>query len=169
MLQIVSDVAPGAKLAFHTANGGQAAFANGIKNLAKPVANGGAGASVIVDDVFYFAEPYFQDGIVTQAVDQVAANGVAYFSSAGNQARRSYESAFVPGSSATVRGQNYTFQDFDPSEVVNNFQAITINGAFKPVLQWDQPFFSYGTTPASSQNDLDLFLFVSNVKADPDS
>jgi hypothetical protein len=162
MLQIVSDVAPGAKLAFNTAFvGGQAGFANGIKNLAKPVANGGAGASVIVDDVFYFAEPYFQDGIVTQAVDQVAANGVAYFSSAGNQARRSYESAFVPGSSATVGGQNYTFQDFDPSEVVNNFQAITINGAFTPGLQWDQPFASASTTGVGSQNDLDMFLFAS--------
>ncbi|QEI40437.1 Alkaline elastase YaB [Dolichospermum sp. UHCC 0315A] len=161
MLQIVSDVAPGAKLAFHTANGGQAAFANGIKNLAKPVANGGAGASVIVDDVFYFAEPYFQDGIVTQAVDQVAADGVVYFSSAGNQARQSYESAFVPGSSATVGGQNYTFQDFDPSGVVNNFQAITINGAFTPGLQWDQPFASASTTGVGSQNDLDMFLFAS--------
>ena len=162
MMQIVADVAPGAKLAFHTAFvGGEAGFANGIKNLAKPVANGGAGASVIVDDVFYFAEPYFQDGIVTQAVDQVAADGVVYFSSAGNQARQSYESAFVPGSSATVGGRSYTFQDFDPSGVVNNFQAITINGAFTPGLQWDQPFASASTTGVGSQNDLDMFLFAS--------
>ena len=162
MLQIVSDVAPGAKLAFHTAQGGVVAFAIGITDLAKPVANGGAGASVIVDDVVYFAEPYFQDGIVTQAVDQVAADGVAYFSSAGNQARRSYESAFVPGSSATVGGRSYTFQDFDPSGVVNNFQAVTLNnGEFIPGLQWDQPFASASTTGVGSQNDLDLFLFAS--------
>ena len=162
MLQIVSDVAPGAKLAFHTAAGGEVAFAIGIINLAKPVANGGAGASVIVDDIVYSSEPYFQDGIVTQVVDIVAANGVAYFSSAGNYARGSYESAFVPGGiDNTVGGQSYTFHDFDPSEVVNNFQAITINGAFKPGLQWDQPFFSYSTTRVGSQNDLDLFLFVS--------
>jgi hypothetical protein len=66
MLQIVSDVAPGAKLAFHTAFvGGVAGFASGIKELAKPVADGGAGASVIVDDVFLYAEPYFQDGAVS--------------------------------------------------------------------------------------------------------
>ena len=161
MLQIVSDVAPGAKLAFHTAQGGVVAFAIGITDLAKPVANGGAGASVIVDDVVYTNEPYFQDGIVTQAVDLVAANGVAYFSSAGNYARDSYESAFVPGGIATVGGRNYTFHDFDPSGIVNNFQSITINGAFRPGLQWDQPFFSYSTTRVGSQNDLDLFLFVS--------
>ncbi|WP_071191131.1 S8 family serine peptidase, partial [Trichormus sp. NMC-1] len=161
MLQIVADVAPGATLAFNTAFvGGQAGFANGILNLAKPVANGGAGASVIVDDVFYFAEPYFQDGIVTQAVDQVASTGVAYFSSAGNQARRSYESPFVVGSTATVAGQSYTFQDFDPSGTVNNFQAITVNGSFRAAFQWDQPFASASIGGAGSQSDLDLFLFA---------
>ncbi|MBD2568872.1 S8 family serine peptidase [Anabaena lutea] len=161
MLQIVADVAPGATLAFNTASvGGQAGFANGIVNLAKPVANGGAGASVIVDDVVYFAEPFFQDGIVTQAVDQVAATGVAYFSSASNQARRSYESPFVVGSTATVGGRSYTFQDFDPSGTVNNFQAITINGSFRAAFQWDQPFASASIGGAGSQSDLDLFLFA---------
>jgi hypothetical protein len=118
MMQIVHDVAPGATLAFNTAFNGQAGFANGIVNLAKPVASGGAGAKVIVDDVFYFAEPFFQDGIVTQAVDQVASTGVAYFSSAGNQARQSYESAFTPGQTSG----DYTFHDFDPSGAVNIFQ-----------------------------------------------
>jgi Subtilase family/Calx-beta domain len=160
MLQIVADVAPGATLAFNTAFvGGQAGFANGIVNLAKPVANGGAGASVIVDDVVYFTEPYFQDGIVTQAVDQVASTGVAYFSSAGNQARQSYESVFRPSTVITAGGQSYTFQDFDPSGTVNTFQAITINGSFRAAFQWDQPFASASIGGAGSQSDLDLFLF----------
>jgi Subtilase family/Calx-beta domain len=163
MLQIVYDVAPGATLAFNTAViGGQAGFANGILNLAKPVANGGAGASVIVDDIGYFAEPFFQDGIVTQAVDQVASTGVAYFSAAGNGARQSYESVFRPSTVATVGGQAYTFQDFDPSGAVNIFQAVTLNnGEFTPVLQWDQPFASASIGGAGSQSDLDLFLFSS--------
>jgi Ca2+-binding RTX toxin-like protein len=157
MLQIVHDVAPGAKLAFNTAFLGMAGFANGIINLAKPVASGGAGAKVIVDDVGYFAEPFFQDGIVTQAVDQVASTGVAYFSSAGNSARQSYESAFTPGQTIG----DYTFHDFDPSGAVNIFQKITVNnGVFAPDLQWDQPFASASTTGAGSQNDLDMYLLA---------
>ena len=55
MLEIIHDVAPGAALAFHTAFNGQADFANGIIELANV-----AGADVIVDDVSYFAEPFFQ-------------------------------------------------------------------------------------------------------------
>ena len=36
----------------------------------------------------------FQDGPIAQAVDTVKAMGAAYFSSAGNSARNSYEDSF---------------------------------------------------------------------------
>src|ERR1044071_2485908 len=91
MLQIVHDVAPGANLSFASALNGMASFANNIQALAA------AGAKVIADDVLYLAEPMFQDGIVAQAVNQVVGGGVAVFSAAGNQARRSYQSVFRPG------------------------------------------------------------------------
>src|ERR1041385_9106628 len=95
MLQIVHDVAPGASLAFASAFNGEAAFANNI------VALKNAGAKVIVDDVFYYDEPMFQDGIVAQAVDTVVAGGAAYFSAAGNEARQSYQKTFKPGGTLT--------------------------------------------------------------------
>ena len=91
MLQIVHDVAPGASLAFYTAENSEADFANGIQKLAASVAAGGAGAKVIADDVGYFDEPYFQDGIVAQAIDAVEAQGVAYFSAAGNNGSLAYD------------------------------------------------------------------------------
>ncbi len=91
MLQIVHDLAPGASLLFATADNGIASFAQNIQTLAS------LGAKVIVDDVIYFSEPMFQDGIIAQAVDKVAATGVAYFSAAGNDARNAYSSAFRPG------------------------------------------------------------------------
>jgi hypothetical protein len=77
MLEIVYDLAPGANLYFATAFGGQAGFAQNILDLAA------AGCDVIVDDVFYFAEGVFQDGIIAAAADQVSAAGVLYFSGSG--------------------------------------------------------------------------------------
>ena len=91
MLQIVHDVAPGAPLAFASGFNGQAHFANNILALKA------SGARVIVDDVSLGLTPMFQDGIVAQAVDAVVRQGAAYFSSAGNFARQSYESVFRPG------------------------------------------------------------------------
>lgn len=151
MLQLVHDVAPGADLAFHTAFGGQANFANGIIELAE------AGSKVIVDDVIYFAEPMFQDGIIAQAVDQVVADGAAYFSAAGNGARNSYESAFNP--SGVVIPQIGEFHDFDPGVGVDFLQSITIpvGTTFIISFQWDSPFFSV-SGGAGSPNDLNILL-----------
>jgi hypothetical protein len=88
MLEIMHDVAPASELAFHTSNLGQANFAQGIQDLAD------RGCQVIGDDVLYFAEPFFQDGIIAQSVDLAKKKGVAYFSSAGNESLRSYEYNF---------------------------------------------------------------------------
>ncbi|MFL5898415.1 MAG: S8 family serine peptidase [Solirubrobacterales bacterium] len=84
MLQIVHDLAPHADLAFATAFSGELGFAENIERLARPVAEGGAGADVIVDDVAYFAEPFFQDGPVAVAVDKVTSEGITYLTAAGN-------------------------------------------------------------------------------------
>ena len=73
MLQIVHDVAPGAALAFYTGDNSEADFAHGIGALAA------AGAKVIADDIGYFDEPFYQDGIVAQAVDAVAGPGRRLF------------------------------------------------------------------------------------------
>lgn len=85
MLQIVHDLAPHASLAFATAFSGELGFAQNIERLAKPVSEGGAGADVIVDDVGYFEEPFFQDGPVAAAIDKVTSEGVTYLTAAGNE------------------------------------------------------------------------------------
>ena len=48
---------------------GETAFADSIRGLAA------AGARVIVDDVGYFEEPFFQDGPVAVAIDEVVGGG----------------------------------------------------------------------------------------------
>src|SRR5438094_236199 len=70
MSQIVHDLAPGARLAFATANGGVTTMADNIRSL-----RNAHGSSVIVDDVTYFVEPMFQDGPVSVAVNDVTATG----------------------------------------------------------------------------------------------
>ena len=76
-------------LGFHSGFAGQAAFADGILALARDF-----GADVIVDDVIYFDEPFFQDGVVARAVDTVHDAGVVYVAAAGNAGRRGYAAPF---------------------------------------------------------------------------
>ncbi|NEO96083.1 MAG: subtilase, partial [Moorea sp. SIO3G5] len=128
MLQLIHDVAPGADLAFHTAFLGQGNFAKGIVDLATV-----PGADVIVDDVIYLAEPMFQDGIIAQGIDTVVAEGVSYFSSAGNVSRKSYESDFRLGVDDTAN-RGYRFHDFDPSDGVDIFQQFTLDPGESPVI-----------------------------------
>jgi Subtilase family len=78
MLQIVHDLAPGARLYYATAFLGSASFASNIQALRNN------GCDIIIDDVGYADESPFQDAIIAQAVNTVTASGALYFSSAGN-------------------------------------------------------------------------------------
>ena len=160
MLQIVHDVAPRARLGFATANGGEVNFANNIRALAgfqdAPNAQPGFEADIIVDDVIYLAEPFFQDGIVAQAVDEVAAAGVSYFSSAGNRpATQAYDSKLriVPGVPAVWQNTNLDFSAVDPALYAGGFhdfdpaggardiaQTIQFDPGSPIVFQWNEPF-----------------------------
>jgi hypothetical protein len=159
MVQLVADVAPGSTQMFYTAFEGEAAFANGIAALAD------AGADVIVDDIGYFAAPYFHDGIVAQAVDRVVARGVPYFSAAGNDARNSYESVFratavTPVSSGSI-GMGH---DFDPGPGVDIAQGMTVTSGQTIALafQWDDAYASSDPASPGAASDLDIYLLNAN-------
>jgi hypothetical protein len=126
---------------------------------------GAFGADVIVDDIIYFAEPMFQDGMIAQAVDSVVESGVSYFSSAGNEGRDSYESQFIPsGFLVVINDRVCEAHDFDPGPATDIFQGITIPEDTGLVMsfQWDSPFFSVSGPPGSS-NDLDILLLDSSA------
>lgn len=160
MMQIVHDVAPGAAQAFHSAFNGEADFAIGILELAST-----AGASVINDDIIYFAEPMFQDGLIAQAIDAVKDLGVAYFSAAGNQRRESYEGTFRDsGQPGYYAGS--TRHDFDAGAGTDGLQQVTIPGNTQVifVLQWDDPYYSV-SGGAGADTDLDIILYSNSGQA----
>jgi subtilisin family serine protease len=147
MMQLIHDIAPAAPQAFYTAFVSDADFAAGIRALAN------AGAKVVVDDIGYLNQPFFQDGIIAQAVDDVTARGVSYFSAAGNDGRNSYASAFRNSGG---------LHDFDPgagTDTRQSFSAVLpAGGAAVLSFQWDQPFFS-ASGGAGTRSDIDI-LFV---------
>jgi subtilisin family serine protease len=165
IMQLIHDVAPGANFLFHTPSTSQSLstittdYANAIRNLAD------AGARIIVSDVGDPSDPMFQDGIVAQAIDSVVnrpgTSGVSFFAAAGNEGRRSYESAFNPsGVIEPLFGGE--FHDFDPGSGVDTFQRITIpsDSLFNLFFQWDSPFASV-SGGVGSPNDLNIFLYDS--------
>ena len=167
MLEIVFDMAPGAQLYFATAFTSLASFATNIHSLQA------AGCNVIIDDVSYFVETPFQmgqtagvlsntnGGLVTQAVNDVTAAGVLYFSSAANSGGKdkntsgTWEGDFVDGGAVGPPIlETGRLHDFDPGVGVTAFDALTANAGAFPVLFWSDPL-------AGSSNDYDLFLLNS--------
>lgn len=163
MAQIVHDLAPKADIAFASAFNGEGAFANNIGKLAT------AGAKVIADDVFYLEEPFFQDGPVAVAVDEaVNADGVTYFSAAGNNSLVDLEGHQI-GSWETPEFRDAgscppvvqelgatNCLDFDPGPQADRTFGIKVarGATLKVDLQWDEPWLGVKT-------DLDAFLLNS--------
>ena len=149
MLEIIHDIAPGAELAFHTAFPSSVQFLNAINFFIS------IGADIIVDDVGFLTQPYFQDGELAQAAQAATDMGISFFSAAGNDARRHYQAFYLDDGG------------LDPDDDLHNFGAaagegndialtmeIPGGGTAAIFLQWSDPF-------GSSSNDYDLFVIDS--------
>jgi hypothetical protein len=164
MLQIIHDVAPKAKLAFKTGFISAGDFAEGIKMLADE------GCKVIVDDITYITEPFFTDGVVAKAVDNVVTTkGVTYLSSAGNFGIKSYEHNFNAPAAPVALPIGVTAL---PGTVAHDFgfgqvtqKLFLPEGTYTIVLQWLDDVYSLGGAVSGTVNDLDIYL----VKADGSS
>lgn len=152
MLEIIHDLAPGAALYFATAFNSEADFAQNILNLRA------AGCDIIVDDVLYYDEPVFQDGMVAQAVNTVTTNGALYFSSASNSGNKTdgtsgtWEGDFVDGGAASTKttygGRLHTFGS-------TTYNTVASGGSSRRVdLFWSDPW-------GASTNDYDLYVLNS--------
>src|SRR5262245_25589746 len=145
LLEIVHDVAPGAKLLFS----GPASSLDMVDAVACLT---DAGANVIVDDLGFFGEPYFEDGPVAAAVDTAVTAGVSYHSSAGNEAQAHLEEDFLP-SASNPRLHDFAAGGDDPTNGI----IVPPGGSLTCILQWNDPF-------GASANDYDMAIFDANLQ-----
>jgi hypothetical protein len=157
MLEIIYDLAPGAQLAF---SGPRTSLEmiESIKFLADS-AFAGIGANIISDDLVFFDQPYFQDGPIAEAVKSAVANGVTYFTSAGNRAQTHYEASYIDDTPGDDPG-GVNLHDFGAASggPSDSFMAVRIapGGSVVAYLQWNDPF-------GGSTNDFDLYILDANA------
>jgi hypothetical protein len=158
IMEIIHDLAPGAKLFFATAFNGEDSFADNIRALRFV-----HGCDIILDDVTYADEPVFQDGTVAQAVNDVTADGALYFAAAGNLGNLTYgtsgtwEGDFRDGGDGgdlfNASQRPVRVHDFGDSGTVRPYNVLTSTSTWLG-LHWSDP-------AGHSNNDYDLFVFDS--------
>ncbi len=163
MLEIIHDLAPGATLGFCPAFGaaGEDGLAASILYLARD-AFGGKGCDIVVDDVAYLTEPYFEDGVVAQAVNAAVKDyDTIYFSSAGNSGDNHYELGYVdnfPDLDLPVPLLNLHDFGLAAGEESDVDWLGVVGGAgnfFAVFMQWNDKF-------GAAANDYDVYLFDIN-------
>ena len=140
MLEIVHDVAPGAELCFHDHGDSVIGFNRAVDTLVA------AGCTVIVDDVAWPREPFFEHGVIaTHLADLLASQRLVYVTATGNYARQHFQGAFVDDGEG--------FHDFSGTGSDRPFLYADVPSGeeLRLVLQWDEPFGSAG-------DDFDLYL-----------
>jgi hypothetical protein len=165
MLEIVHDLAPGAKLYFATAANGEASMSENILDLKNRY-----GCDIIVDDLIYDEEAAFQDGVVAEAVNAVTAAGALYFSAAGNAGRLNagtagvWEGDFVD-SQTTVAGLEglaiHSFNGLTGGSAANS-DPLTADADDSISLKWGDPL-------GGATADYDLVLMDSALQTIWDS
>ena len=171
MCEIAYKMAPQARIGFATAFLGTVDFANNIRALAglpgytyPASTQQGFAADVVCDDVSYEDEPFFQDGIIGRGVNDVAAAGVSYFSSAGNELPiNAYASDFRPvpngtgltsATNAALANTNINlanvptnlyaggFHNFNPNGTLDVAQTVNVPNGNTTTLafEWDDPY-----------------------------
>ncbi len=146
MMEIVHDMAPGAKLFFATAFLGEPSLADNIRALRFTYH-----CDIIVDDVTYFDESVFQDGLIASAINEVTADGALYFSAAANNGNLTHGTSSVwEGDFSPAGDPGSGFHNFGSDSNPISYNLLTLPTRYV-FLQWSDPL-------GGSANDYDLFL-----------
>eukprot|EP00898_Chlorokybus_atmophyticus_P004212 jgi/Chlat1/4792/Chrsp31S04780 len=156
MLQIVYDVAPGAQLYFFSGYEGPLSIVSAVDQIVA------AGINVIVDDLGFYEEPFFMDGALAQAANTLFAQGVVWYSAAGNDAGNSWEVACPNGCTFGGPSSAYAFSAGVYRQAISVCYSCTVSIAF----QWDEPFSS-ATNGVGPKNDVNIAIFATAETATP--
>jgi hypothetical protein len=157
LLNVVYDMAPGAQLYYASAHISEAQMAANIMSLVDNY-----GINILVDDVNWSDEGFFQDTTISQAINYAVSKGVLCFTAAGNN--NNFDSATsgtwlgdftASGSTISISGVNYQLHDFGNGLVENPVspQPDTQAPGLWFVLQWSDPW-------DCPTNNYDLFLVI---------
>ena len=142
MLEIIHDMVPNAQLYFHTGFPNSIVFNNAVDDLVA------AGVNVIVDDLGFFSQPFFEDGTIASHVASVlAANNIVFVSAAGNDTDKHYQGDYF--------NDGINFHDFSGgSQPTSKYLYVDIPSgkSVDVILQWNDNF-------GSSANNYNLYLF----------
>ncbi|HEV8674910.1 MAG TPA: S8 family serine peptidase [Methylomirabilota bacterium] len=146
MLEIIHDCAPDAELAFASGFPTSLAFIRALTALRD------WGARVIVDDLGFYGEPFFEDGDVALADRRIGAE-VLRVSAAGNDRRRHYQGLFVSGGLDATLPYPGLRHVFAPGDSLLRFHvpASPVGREATIVLQWGSPF-------GAAADDYDLYI-----------
>ena len=140
MLEIIQDIAPGAELYFHDCGSSRLEFNRAVDTLVNE------GCTVICDDIGWLSEPFFEDGIVANHVNEIIKkHDLLYVSAAGNSGDSHYQCLFYDNGSG--------WHDFSSGrgDVKNLQLEIASSGEAWIFLQWNDRWEQSG-------NNYDLYL-----------
>jgi subtilisin family serine protease len=151
LMEIIHDIAPGAELAFSSGLS-TLEFIGSIDFLIS------IGADVIVDDLGFLGEPFFEDGNVAKEVKDAVDKGVVFVSAGGNDADQHYQALYVdtdptnnqPGTGSPSDDHDFGLAAGEASDTGWRF-AVPPRRNVSVILQWNDRF-------GKSSNDYDLFL-----------
>lgn len=143
MLEIIHDIVPDSELVFHSYGGNSSTFKQAVSDLAA------YGCNVICDDLYFFRQPFMQDGDVAEHIRQVLNEypDLLYVTVSGNFALLHYQGDWMPGPEIAP---GKTLHDFVPGDAAINI-TLPAGGSLIATLQWDDPW-----DQAVSDYDLEL-------------
>ncbi|PKL60497.1 MAG: hypothetical protein CVV33_02380 [Methanomicrobiales archaeon HGW-Methanomicrobiales-4] len=165
MLEIIHDIAPDADLSFHAYGNSSATFKIAVTKLAQ------SGCRVICDDLYFFRQPFLQDGDVADHIKKTLRDypDLIYVTVSGNFAPLHYQGAWKTGN---ICGKNQTLHDFGGGNSAVNITLLP-DEQLIATLQWDdlwgRAMTDYDLILTESESDqiLTSSTFIQNGTTDP--